>query len=201
MVILGLVVVLGCGQLQKQISDKLPTAIDDSSPNFSLAGKEWKTFDLESMDISVELPGEPADRSPAASQLPPGSKAIFEAVKIHAYENKDFTSSYSQLELTGKQKFEIKDLADKAMTAIRNQARDLKYTVDVTSDSKAKYDGTFSRNGKVFEVKGCCIYQKTKPERVWSVITVAPQGNADAQTASQRIINSATFASSSDTCQ
>ncbi len=199
--VLGFVAILGCGQLTKQVKENLPKASEESSPNFSLAGKEWKTFELDSMDISVELPGQPNDKTPTAAQLPPGTKEVFNAMKIHAYDEKDFGSSYTQLEPTGKRKFQIKELADTSMAALKKQARDLKYSLDIKSDSNAKYDGTFTRNEKAFELKGCLIYQKTKPERVWSVITVYPKDNADGQTASRRIINSVVFKGSSEGCQ
>jgi hypothetical protein len=199
--VLGLVTILGCGRLTQQISNSVPKATESEPTTFSLVGKEWKSFDLDQMDITVDLLGEPKDKSPLPSQLPPGTKEIFSSMRIHAYDDKDFGSSYSQLVPTGKRKFQIKELADTSMAALKKQATDLTYTLDIKSDTNAKYNGTFTRNGKSFEVKGCCIYQKTKPERVWAIITLYPKDNADGRTASQRIIGSAAFTGSAETCQ
>lgn len=199
--VLGLVTILGCGRLTQQLSNDTKTARDEGSTTFTLTGKEWKSFDLDQMDIKVDLPGEPKDKTPAPSQLPPGFKEVFNSMRIYAYDEKDFGSSYTQLAPTGKRKFQIKELADTNMGAIKKQAPDLTYTLDIKSETNAKYNGTFTKNGKSFELKGCCIYQKTNPIRVWAVITVFPKDNADAQTASQRIIGSAAFNGSSETCQ
>lgn len=199
-VILGLVTILGCGRLTQQIGNDTKTARDNDSTTFTLAGKEWKSFDLDQMDISVDLPGEPKNKTPLPSQLPPGFKEVFNSMRVNAYDEKDFGSSYTQLAPTGKRKFQIKELADTSMGAIKKQAPDLTYTLDIKSDTNAKYYGTFTKNGKSYELKGCCIYQKTNPIRVWAVITVYPKDNPDAQTASQRIIDSATFTGSSETC-
>lgn len=200
LLLIGLIVVLGCGRWTQQITNEAPNLGSDKSDTFTLSGKEWRTHELPRSDIKVELPGEPSDKTPQSSQLPPGSKEIFSGMSIHAYDEKEFGSSYSQLDPTGKRSFTIKELADTSMAALKRQARDLNYTLDVTSDTKAKYNGTFTRNGKSFELKGCCIYQKTKPFRVWAVITVYPQDHADGKAASERIIDSASFAGSSETC-
>lgn len=198
--IISIFLVLGCGQLTQKITNEAAKVETEKSGSFSLAGKEWKRVELANSDISVELPGQTADKTPSDSQLPPGSKDVFSGMKIHAYDEKEFGSSYSQLEPTGKRKFTIKELADTSMAALKRQARDLNYSLDVTSESKAKLSGTFTRNGLNYELRGCCIYKKTKPERVWAVITVFPKDSADGRTASERIINSATFAGSTETC-
>ena len=198
--ILGLVIVLGCGRLTQQIANEAPAIGSDRSDTFTISGKEWKSYDLEKSDIKVELPGEPADKTPSSAQFPPGYKEIFSGMSVHAYDEKEFGSSYSQLEPTGKRSFTIKELADTSMAAFKRQVPDLTYTLDVKSETNAKYNGTFTRNGKSFELKGCCIYQKTKPFRVWAVITVYPKDHADGKTASERIINSAEFKGSSEEC-
>ena len=199
--ILALVTVLGCGKLIRQATNDEPKASDVSSNTFTLAGKEWKSFDLDEMDIKVDLPGQPVDKSPEESQLPAGYKEVFSSMRIHAYDDKDFGSSYSQLVPTGARKFDIKYLADTSMTALKKQARDLSYTLDIKSPSNAKYNGTFTKNGKSFELKGCCIYQKSNPARVWAVITLYPIDNADGRTASRRIIESVSFKGSSEECK
>ena len=199
--VIALVTVLGCGRFAKQISNDEPkTSTSDSSKSFTLAGKNWKTFELDQMDITVDLPGQPSDKSPSESQLPAGTKEIFSSMRIHSYDEKDFASSYSQLVPTGKRSFTIKELADTSMTALKKQQRDLNYTLDVKSPTNAKYNGTFTRNGKSYEVHGCCIHQKS-PARVWAVITVFAKDNDDGRTASERIIQSAVFKGSSEECK
>jgi hypothetical protein len=200
LVVISLLVVLGCGQLTDKIANEAKKVDVEKSGSFSLSGKEWKRVDLDDSDISVELPGQTVDKTPPDSLLPPGSKEVFSGMRIHAYDEKEFGSSYSQLEPTGKRKFTIKELADTSMAALKRQAPDLKYTLDVTSETNAKYDGTFTRNGKNFELKGCCIFKKSNPSRVWAIITVYPKDLADGKTASTRIIDSATFAGSTETC-
>jgi hypothetical protein len=86
------------------------------------------------------------------------------------------------------------------MASLKRQIPGLTYTLDLKSDTNAKYNGSFSRNGKEFEVKGCCIQQKGANPRVWAVVTIFPKDNADGRTASERIINSAQFKDSSETC-
>lgn len=198
--ILGLAAVLGCGRLTERSTNEEPRVLNEKSNSFSLIGKEWRSFDLDGMDITVDLPGPPIDKTPAPSQFPPGYKEVFDSMRVHAYDEKDFGSSYTQLVPTGKRKFQIKELADTSMAALRRQARDLTYTLDITSETKAKYNGTFTRNGKKFELKGCCIYQKTNPLRVWAIITLYPENSADGRTASQRIIDSAVFRGSTEKC-
>ncbi len=200
LLILGLVTILGCGRLTQQVGNAEPKSSPTTSDTFTLSGKEWKTFELDKTDIKVDLPGKPSDNTPLATQNPAGTDAVFSSVRIHAYDDKDFGSSYSQLVPTGKRAFTIKELADTSMDALKRQARDLNYTLDIRSPSNAKYAGTFTRNGKTFDVKGCCIYQKENPARVWAVITLYPKDNADGRTASQRIIESVVFKGSSEKC-
>ena len=200
--LLALVTVLGCGRLTGRMTNaEQPTSdTGPSSSTFTLTGKEWKTFELDQMDIKVDLPGQPSDKSPTEAQLPAGTKEIFSSMRIHAYDDKDFASSYSQLVPTGKRAFTIKEMADTSMIALKKQIRDLNYTLDITSPTNAKYNGTFTRNGKPYEVHGCCISQKS-PARVWAVITLYPKDNADAKMASERIIQSAGFKGSSESCK
>ena len=199
--VLALVTVLGCGRLTDKLTNAEPKTSEPASSNtFTLAGKEWKTFELDQMDIKVDLPGQPSDKSPTEAQLPAGTKEIFTSMRIHAYDDKDFASSYSQLVPTGKRSFTIKEMADTSMIALKKQIRDLNYTLDITSPTNAKYNGTFTRNGKPYEVRGCCISQKS-PARVWAVITLYPKDNADGKTASERIIQSAEFKGSSESCK
>ncbi|HUR97942.1 MAG TPA: hypothetical protein VMZ26_07740 [Pyrinomonadaceae bacterium] len=200
--IIALVTVVGCGRFRQQAgNDSEPKPASDQPSNaFTLAGKEWKTFVLDQTDISVDLPGQPSDKTPPDSRLPAGTKEVFSSMRIHSYDDKDFASSYTQLVPTGKRKFEIKELADTSMAALKRQAPDLNYTLDTKSPTNAKYDGTFTRNGKNYELKGCCVFQKTNPSRVWAVITLYPKDSADGRTASQRIIESATFKDSTEKC-
>jgi hypothetical protein len=200
-IILGLVTILGCGRLAQQISNDKPKTGNDGPNTFTLDGKEWNSFDLDQSDIKVDLPGQPIDKTPTSSQLPPGYKEVFSSMRVHAYDEKDFGSSYTQLVPTGKRNFKIKELADTSMTALKRQAPDLTYTLDIKSETNAKYNGTFTRNGKSFELKGCCIYKKTNPARVWAVITVYPKDNADGRTAGERIIDSVVFNGSSEECK
>ena len=206
--ILGLVTVLGCGRLTQEASNERPgtgtdgpNAGDVRSNEFTLAGKEWKSLHLDKADIKVDLPGHPIDKSPQPSQLPPGTAEVFRSMRIYAYDEKDFASSYSQLVPTGGRAFEIKELADTSMGALRKQAPDLSYTLDVKSPANAKYNGTFTRNGKAYELKGCVIYQRGNPTSVWSVITVYPTDSADGREASRRIIQSVVFKDSPEDCK
>lgn len=203
--IIALVTVLGCGKFIKQASNTEAKSDSEgpprsSSKTFSLEGKEWKSFDLDQMDMRVDLPGQPSDKTPPESMMPPGWDRVFSGMHIHAYDEGDFASSYSELIPTGKRSFTIKELADTSMTALKKQARDLTYTLDVTSPTNAKYNGSFTRNGKNYEVRGCCIYQKSDPLRVWAVVTVYPKDSSDGETASQKIIDSAVFKGSSEKC-
>ncbi|HKP69881.1 MAG TPA: hypothetical protein VJV05_11405 [Pyrinomonadaceae bacterium] len=184
---------------EPRVSNSEPSKAD-ASKSFTLSGKEWKSFDLDQMDIKVELPGQPSDKTPSTSQLPAGWDQVFSSMRIHSYDEADFASSYSQLVPTGKRSFTIKELADTSMTALKKQARDLTYSLDIKSQTNAKYHGEFTRNGKSFQIEGCCIYQKS-PARVWAVVTVFQKDNDDGRTASQRIIDSAKFAGSSEECK
>jgi len=201
--IVGLAVVLGCSKLaelrngdSKANNDTKQTG--DISKTFSLAGKEWNTNELKETDIKVELPGTPADKTPP---LPPSYKAVFSAMHIFSYDDKDLASSYTEMVPTGVRKWTIKELADTSMTAMKKQLPDLTYTLDVKSESNAKYNGAFTKNGKTYDVRGCCVYKKDGPARVWAVFTLIPKDNADAQTAAQRIIDSVVFKGSAETCK
>ncbi len=176
-------------------SPKLP-----SGGPFTLEGKDWKFYDISGTDIKIELPGEPKDKSPKPEQLPPGYKEIFSAMHISALDDGGFSVAASQLDPTGKRKFTIKELADTSMMAMKRQLPDLKYTLDTSSDTKAKYTGSFTKNGKDYEVGGCCLYKKTDPSRVWAIITFVPNGNADARTAADRALKNVTFSGGTDTC-
>ena len=201
--ILLLITVLGCGRFTRQASnDSTPIPSSGQTSNiFTLDGKEWKSYDLDDMDIRVDLPGAPVDKGPPMSQMPAGTKEVFSSMRLHAYDEKDFASSYTQIIPTAKMNKGIKELADASMGALKKQASDLSYTVDMKSPSNVKYSGTFTKNGKNYELKGCCIFQKANPARIWSVITAYPIDNADGRTASERIIQSATFKGSSEECE
>lgn len=199
-IILIFAAVLGCKQISELANkDKeKPPVITDGPKTFTLTGKEWKTYDLAGTDIKIDLPAEPKDQTPP---LPASYKSVFSAMHIHSYDEMGFNSSYSELVPTGKKKFTIKELADTSMTALKRQVPDLNYTLDVRSDTNAKYNGTFTRNGKPYELRGCCIYKMGTDSRVWAVLTLYPKDNADAQTASQRIIESAVFRGSDEQCK
>jgi len=197
-IIIGLIAILGCGQLAKLRNDEPKIVRDEPSKDSPLIGKDWKSFDLKETDIKVDLPGEPKDRTPP---MPASYKTVFSAMHIYSYDEKGLDSSYSELVPTGKKTFTIKELAETSMTALKKQIPSLTYDLDIQSDTNAKYNGTFTRNGKTYDVRGCCIYKKTKPSRVWAVMTLAPQDNPDAQQAGQRIINSVVFKDSDEVCK
>ncbi len=100
---LGFVAVLGCGQIRDRLADigsaadNSPKAADKGSRDFSLEGKEWKTFELDAMDIKVDLPGGPVDKTPSAAQMPRGINQVFSAMKIKAYDQK--VSNLTELNL------------------------------------------------------------------------------------------------------
>ena len=199
----GLVVVLGCGKLTELANkaDDPGKTEGDTSKTFTLARKEWTSRELEQTDIKVDLPGAPVDKTPKESLLPPNFKEVFSAMHVWSYDNKDFDTSYSQLVPTGKRKFEIKFLADTSMASLKKQLPDLTYTLDIKSDTNAKYNGAFTKNGKNYDIRGCCVYKKGKDARVWAVLTLAPKFNTDAQTASKRIIESVVFKDSAEECE
>ena len=199
--ILAFVAVLGCGRFLQTNTNEPRTEPGRGSNEFTLTGKEWKTIALDQIDITVDLPGQPSDKSPQPSQLPRSYTEIFSSIRVHSYDEKDFGSSYTQLVPTGKRKFEIKELADTSMAAVKKQRRDLTYTLDIQSPTNAKINGTFTHNGKTFELRGCCILKKDNPSRVWEVLTLYPKDNADGRTASQKIIDSAVFTGSSEECK
>ena len=192
--------VLGCKQLTElaNTNKAKPTPIDDPPRTFTLTGKEWKTYDLAGTDIKIDLPAEPKDQTPP---LPASYRSVFSAMHIHSYDEAGFNSSYSELVPTGKKKFTIKELADTSMAALKRQVPDLNYTLDIRSDTNAKYNGSFTRNGKPYELRGCCIYKMGAQARVWAVLTLYPKDNADGQTASGRIIDSAVFRGSEEQCK
>jgi hypothetical protein len=196
--VVGLVVVLACSKLT-ELSNKIAnTKADDDPRRFSLAGKEWSTFDLEQTDISVELPGKPKDQSSPMFSM---YKDTFSAMHIYSYDEKDFFSGYTELVPAGKRQWKIKELADTSMAAAKRQAPDLTYTLDIKSETNAKYNGTFTKNGKTYDVRGCCVYKKGKDSRVWAILTLIPRDNADARTAAERIIESVTFKDSAEECE
>ncbi len=167
---------------------------------FSLEGKEWKFYDIKGTDISIEMPGEPIDRSPKPEQLPPSYKADFSGIHVSALDDRGLSIAASQLDPTGKRKFTIKELADTSMQAMKRQLPDLKYELEVSSETKAKYTGTFTKNGKEYDVRGCCLYKKTDPLRVWAIITYFDKTNGDARTAAQGAIDGVKFVGGTDAC-
>src|ERR1051325_3020264 len=108
----GFAVVLGCGKLTELANKTANTRTDDAPKEFTLAGKEWKSYNLEQTDIKVELPGAPSDKTPSESLMPAGYKQIFSSMRIWSYDEKGFQSSYTQLVPSGKKKWTIKELAD-----------------------------------------------------------------------------------------
>ncbi len=196
-VILGLAVMLGCRQLTQTQTDE-PKNGPETSSTFTLAGKEWTTQNLKDTDLTVSLPGNASDKSP---QMPPSYKEIFSAMHIYSFDDKDFASSYTELVPTGKRSWQIKDLAETSLAALKRQIPTLTYTIDIKSESNAKYNGSFTRNGKAFDLRGCCIYKKSAPARVWAVLTLYPKDNADAQTAGQKIIDSVVLKDSTESCK
>ncbi len=199
-IIITVAAVLGCKQISEMANKgkEKPPEISESPKTFTLAGKEWKSYDLKDTDIKVDLPAEPKDMTPP---LPASYKSVFSAMHIYSYDEMGFNSSYSELVPTGKRKFTIKELADTSMTALKRQVPDLKYELDISSDTKAKYNGTFTRNGKPYEVRGCCIYKTGSAARVWAILTLYPKDSPDGQTASSRIIESAVFRDSAEVCK
>lgn len=201
---LCLVSTLACNKFSEIAKNATNTATPEppkaSSGSFSLEGKEWKFYDIAGTDIKIELPGEPKDKSPSAAQIPPSYKAIFSEMHISALDDHGFSVAASQLDPTGKRKFTIKELADTSMAAMKKQLPDLQYTLDTPSDTKAKYNGSFTKNGKSYDVGGCCLYKKSDPTRVWAIITIVPKDNPDARTAADRAINNVTFTGGTESC-
>ena len=201
-VVVGLVAILGCKLLSQigknAVANVSSTPLDQPSKTYSAEGKDWKSYDLAQTDIKIDFPGAPVDQSPP---LPESYKAVFSAMRINAYTDHDLNVSATELVPTGKRKFEIKFLADTSMTSLKRQLPDLQYTLDVTSDTKARYNGTFTRSGKPYELHGCCLYKKTDPSRVWAVLTLYAKANGDAAQAAQRIIDSAVFKSATEDCK
>ena len=192
-VVVGLVAILGCRQLTQSSGNE-----SNGSKTYTAAGKEWKSYDLDQTDLKLDLPASPEDKTP---QLPASSKDIFSAMRIYALHDKDFEVSATELVPTGKRKWQIKDLADTNMTALKRQLPDLTYTLDVASDTNAKYNGSFTKNGKNFDLRGCCVYKKAGPARVWAIFTLYPKDNTDARSAAQRVIDSVVFKNSTEECK
>lgn len=195
-IMVGMIAALACKQAG-EISNGVSKSLDERSDTFTSAGKDWSSQKLVGTDVTIELPGVPKDMNPP---MPPNAGSVFTDINLFVLEDKDFTTVVTELQPTGKQKLPIKMLADTSMSSLKRQIRDLTYTVDVLSDTKAKYNGTFTRDGKSFELRGCCIYKKAKPERVWAILTLYPKDNAEAQQAGQRAIDSAAFSDSIEEC-
>ena len=197
-----LIAVLGCSKLGKfgatNVSNDPGSLRSDEKRTYTESGKEWASFDLDQTDMKVDLPAMAADKTPP---MPPSYKEVFSAMHIYAFDDRDFTASFSELAPTGKRKWKIKELADTSMTALKKQLPSLIYTLDVQSETNAKYNGSFTRNGKNFDLIGCCIYKKSDPARVWAVMALYPKDNADARAAGQRIIDSVAFKGASETCR
>lgn len=201
---LGLIAVLACrpGANTENVAEKPASETDtprgDVSKTYTDEGKTWNTYDLERSDIKIELPGKPSDKTPP---LPPGFSEAFSAMNIQAYDDNDLSIGATELSPAGKRKWKIKELAETSMMATKRQLPDLEYTLDVTSDTKARYNGTFTKRGKSFELRGCCIYKKDDPRRVWAILTLYPKDNADARQAAERVINTVAFENSLEECE
>lgn len=192
---LGSLVVLGCSKIFD--SNKIVSNTSNATPATNAVQKEWRSYDIEKTDIKVDFPAAPTDRTPP---LPPSYREIFSAMNIWSYDAKDFTASATELVPTGSRNWKIKDLADTSMTALKKQAPDLKYDLDIKSETNTKLTGTFTRGGKPFQLRGCCIYKKDAPSRVWAILTIYAESNADGESTSQRIIDSAVFKNSTERC-
>lgn len=189
-------VVLGC----KQLGTK--SGANDEPPKQPVTlVNDWKSYDLEGTDISMEFPGVPVDHSPADTQIPAGVKNAFSSMKIYSYDSSIFSTSATELAPVGKRSFDIKFLADTSMSSLKRQLPDLQYTLDVESPTKARYNGSFSRGGKSYELRGCCVYKKADPARVWAILTLYQTDVADASQASQRVIDSVTFKGATESCK
>ncbi|MBV9214792.1 MAG: hypothetical protein JO053_01340 [Acidobacteria bacterium] len=185
--------VIGCSKLT-ELANKASNS--NTQPQ---AGKTWVSYDLASTDMHAELPGPPKDESPA---LPEAYKAFYTAMHIYAYDAKDFQSSFTELVSTGKKKFEIKTLADTSMTVMKKQLTDLDSTVDVRSPTNAHVSGSFTKGGKNLELTGCVVYKKgANPEKVWSIFALYPKDSPDLKTQAERIVASASFKDSTESCK
>ncbi len=207
LVVLCFVFALACNkftELVKNASNSTETKNTEKTKlpatEFSLEGREWKFYDIKGTDISIEMPGEPIDRSPRPDQIPPSYKEVFSGLHVSALDDRGLSIAAMQLDPTGKRKFKIKELADKSMQAMKRQLPNLKYELEVVSETKAKYTGSFSKNGQEHIVRGCCLYKKSDPSRVWAIITYYYKENADAATAAQQAIDGAKFAGGTDSC-
>ena len=203
-VVVGVAAILGCKQLSQIGKNATSNTQGESTPSivpskaYTAEGKEWKSYDLAQTDIKIDLPASPSDKSP---EMSPTLKEAFSAMRIYALDDKEFSASGTELIPTGKRKFQIKELSESNMTALKRQIHDLTYTVDIQSDTKATLNGTFTRNGKSFEVRGCCLYKKTDPLRVWTVLTLYAKDNPDATQAAQRVIDSVVFKGATEDCK
>lgn len=190
---IGLIAALSCRQwLQNSNNSNAPGTAN-------VITKQWDSYDLPGTDVKVDLPAQPKDHSPTLP--PPGIKEVFSNIHIYAYDEKEFSAGITELVPAVKRKWTIKDLADTSMASVKKQLTDLTYTVDVRSDTNAKYNGTFRRNGKTFELRGCCVYKPTKPARIWAVITFYPKDSADLENAGQKVIDSVVFKDTSEECE
>lgn len=208
--ILAISIVVGFGLACSRFSQMVNNAASNSgnsntqSPKigtFSLADKAWNTYDLENTDIKIDLPAKPSDKSPTDAQLPPSYKEFFSGIHVHALDYVDFSVGSSELVPTKKRKFTLKELADTAMTAMKRQLPDLKYNVDIKSDSNAKYTGTFTKGPRNFELRGCAVYKKSDPARMWAIIAFYDKTNEDARTAAERSTKSVIFKDSAEKCE
>jgi len=194
-IIFGLLAISACRQ-QPQPANNAPSPRDETS--YKETGKEWRSFALEETDIKVDLPGAPADRS---AQVPIDYRNAFNTWHLYAYDDKDLSVAVLELVPNGKRIWQMKDLPEVCMTALKRGARGLNFTSDIKSETNAKYNGTFTRNGKIFDVRGCCVYKKGRDQRAWAVMTSSPQDNEDARSAAQRAIDSIVFKGSSEKCK
>ena len=189
-IILMLISTITCKQWSRVSNTETSTPKTDT--------KEWSSYDLENTDVRVDLPGKPRDQSPI---LPPAFRGVFSGMHIHSLDEKDFSTAVAELIPTGKKTWKIKDLADTSMASLKKQLPDLTYTLDISSETKAKYNGAFTRNGKPYDLRGCCVYKTVKPARVWAVFTLYPSDNVDLQSAGQRVIDSVVFKDSTEQCK
>ena len=201
-VLFGMIAILACRPGAKvnntaEPPDSPESPRGDVSRSYTAEGKTWTAYDLDNSDIKIELPGKPTDKTPP---LPPGFSQVFSAMNIQAYDDNDLGLGATELTPAGKRKWKIKELADTSMMATKRQLPDLEYTLDIASDTKAKYNGTFTKSGKSFELRGCCIYKKDDPRKVWAILALYAKDNADAQQAAQRAIDSVVFENSTEQC-
>ncbi|MFZ1700329.1 MAG: hypothetical protein WBO10_08280 [Pyrinomonadaceae bacterium] len=199
-ILILLIPVLACQQIAN-VGKEVSNAGSDEPTTNSDKPKEWKIYGLDGTDISLELPGEPSDKSPQPEQLPASYKAIFSSMRIYALDKPTFSVSATELAPTDKRKWQIKDLADTSMAAMKRQLPGLNYTLDISSETKAIYSGSFSKNGKDYELRGCCIYKKNDTARVWAIISFYQKGSEEAKSSVERAIDSVAFNGTSEVCK